>query len=195
MSNRPLTQYTKLAVGSLIPGVAFQVRDEETYSNIQPAYANSIINSIEVNGAHNVAQDTANPDGTRTLVLHQIRIKNSSDAGLRPSWGSVDAAEISVSGDEALATAKRDAIYADFSSGVAGMIGTMLNSLNVVDLNSLQVFERYMGGKGVTVNARGRIVSVSPSTKAPAEKHFNADVDDDGWLVVNVNAQWADFIS
>lgn len=191
--NRPLTQFTKLATGSVIPGVPFNVRNEEVY-NVPVDQIADFVDIPEVGGFHNVASDIDNLDGTHTLTLHQIRMKNESDAGLRPSWSQVDAAELLLADDQALALSKRDTIYNGFRSAAAGALTQTLDSLTAALHRSLLSFNLYMQGRGVKINAKGRIIELAPVEQAPVETHYQLVIDGD-WLVVSLNPNWDDFIA
>lgn len=191
--NRPLTQFTKLATGSLIPGIPFNVRNEEVY-NVPVDQIADFVDIPEIGGFHNVASDVDNLDGTHTLTLHQIRMKNESDAGLRPSWSAVDAAEISIAGDLAFALAKRDTIYSSFRSSAAGALNQILDSLSAALHRSLITFNLYMQGRGLIINAKGRVIGFTPVEQAPYENHYHLVVDGE-WLTVSLNPNWNDFIA
>jgi hypothetical protein len=193
MANRPLIAETKVAVGSLIPGIPFQVYNEETFDNLTPAQVTSLLASNEVRGAHNVVSDVTNGDGTHNLVLHQIRMKNAADNGLRPSWSAVSAAETSIQSDAALAVTKRNAIYSKFATPIAGAVGQIINSLTAALHRDCMSFHLYMRGSGLIINAKGRITALAPNTSAPTEQHYTVTVDNDDWLVVSLNPDWADF--
>lgn len=194
MATRPLIAETKLAVGSIIPGIPFQVYDEQTYTGLTNAQVTSLLARNEIRGVHNVASDTL-VGGLHDIVLHQIRMKNAADAGLRPSWAAVGVAEATVQSDAVLAVTKRDAIYNSFATPIAGAVGQIVNSLTAAMHRDCMSFDIYMGRKGLVLNSKGRIVSLLPNTKAPIEQHYTIDVDGDDWLVVSLNSQWADFIA
>lgn len=191
---RNLIAETKVAVGSLIPGVPFLVFNEETYTGLTATQVTALTNRNEVRGAHNVASDTI-VAGLHDIVLHQIRIKNASDAGLRPAWSAVDAAEIAVQNDNALAVTKRDTIYSSFATPIAGVVGQIISGLPAGQHRDAISFDIYMGRKGLVLNGKGRIVSLLPNTKAPMELHYLVDFDSDDWMLVSINSQYSDFIS
>lgn len=84
MANRTLLPETFMAVGSLILGIPYLVKNEETFTNITTAQLTALTNSNEVHGSHNIASQVAN-GANWDVVSHQIRMYNSADAGLRPS--------------------------------------------------------------------------------------------------------------
>lgn len=198
MANRPINDYTILAVGSLIPNIPFAVYDEVVYTNLHEDAALYIINTPEVGGGHNVASQILNPDGTYDLVLHQIRMKNDADIGLRPSWGDVDMAELQMQADEVTMIIKRDEIYNTRLSAVSGFLGQLIFDLTATELQAYQAFSAYMGKDGLLLplNAKGRIIGFFDSGSAPFELSIALTTDDTGyWLIGYPNPQWADFIA
>lgn len=198
MANRPINDYTILAVGSLIPNIPFAVYDEVVYTNLHEDAAAYILSTPEVGGVHNVVSDVINPDTTHDIVLHQVRLKNAADVGLRPSWSAIDAAELQMQADEATMIIKRDAIYNTRLSAVSGLLGQLIFDLTATELRAYQAFSAYMGKDGLLLplNAKGRILGFYDSNSAPFELSITITNDDTGyWLIGYPNPQWADFIA
>lgn len=194
MANRTLLPETFMAVGSLILGIPYLVKNEETFTNITTAQVTALSNSSEVHGSHNIASQVAN-GANWDVVLHQIRIYNASDAGLRPSWASVTTAETNVQNDNILANNKRTTIYNSYQTVVNDFNNLLISSLTRPQLDSLLQFQEYMSGNGIIINGKGRIIGFQPSSKALIEYHYKVSIDNNDWLVCTLNSQWADFVA
>lgn len=194
MANRTLLPETFMAVGSLILGIPYLVKNEETFTNITTAQVTALSNSSEVHGSHNIASQVAN-GANWDVVLHQIRMYNASDVGLRPSWASVTTQETNIQNDNTLANSKRTTIYNNYRALVNSFLNLTLDSLTNPQITALEQFQEYMRGNGIIINGKGRIIGFQPSSKALIEYHYKVSIDNNDWLVCTLNSQWADFVA
>lgn len=194
MANRTLLPETFMAVGSLILGIPYLVKNEETFTNITTTQVTALSNSSEVHGSHNIASQVAN-GANWDVVLHQIRMYNASDVGLRPSWASVTTQETNIQNDNTLANSKRTTIYNNYRALVNSFLNLTLDSLTNPQITALEQFQEYMRGNGIIINGKGRIIGFQPSSKALIEYHYKVSIDNNDWLVCTLNSQWADFVA
>lgn len=194
MANRALLPETFMAVGSLILGIPYLVKNEETFTNITTAQLTDLSNSSDVHGSHNIASQVAN-GANWDVVLHQIRMYNASDVGLRPSWASVTTQETNIQNDNTLANSKRTTIYNNYRALVNSFLNLTLDSLTNPQITALEQFQEYMRGNGIIINGKGRIIGFQPSSKALIEYHYKVSIDNNDWLVCTLNSQWADFVA
>ncbi len=188
-----ITQWTKLATGSLVVGKPFNVFNDESYINITAARVAEITAYPEVLGAWNI-QSTV-PNGPNfDLTLYNVRFKLAADALSRPTNVAITAAEATMASNATLAGTKQAAHYATHSALATPIIGTIAASLSNNDTHNIIRFETYMNGGGFVVNGKGRITAILPVGNAPIEYSHILTVGNI-WMTCAVNPQWADFIA
>ena len=188
-----ITQWTKLATGSLVVGKPFNVFNDESYINITAARVAEITAYPEVLGAWNI-QSTV-PNGPNfDLTLYNVRFQLAADALSRPTNVAITAAEATMASNATLAGTKQAAHYATHSVLATPIIGTIAASLSNNDTHDVIRFETYMNGGGFVVNGKGRITAILPVGNAPIEYSHILTVGN-VWMTCAVNPQWADFIA
>lgn len=121
-------------------------------------------------------------------------MKLLADVPSRPSLAAIAAAEVTMNANAVTAVTKRNTHYTTYSTPALTLVGSLLSGITNSQQRDLWVYSKYMNGNGVNYNAKGRILSLEPNTKAPME--FSHIFTEDGvWLVCAVNPQWADFIA